>query len=373
MMQKRPCGKTGLDLTVISFGGMRMHGDDIDHWACHVRRVTEAGFNYLETSNSYCESTSEIKIGEGLKGFPREKVHISGKCSASAFPSADKVRETIDESLRRLQTDYLDFYQFWGLKWSDFNEIVAKPGGPLEGVRKAMDEGLIRHLGFTCHDTPENMISLLRTGEFESVTLIYNVIERENEPAIAEAGRLGLGVVVMGPLHGGLLGFESDVLKGLMGAGEIETTAEAAFRFVLSNPNVTCAISGMMGEREIADNVRIATDFKALSEGQMAAADETLRKFKSISDKLCTDCRYCMPCSQGVGIPAVFKLANAARIYGALEGSRRDYSLFDDEWPYDSYKDAAHCVECGECLEKCPQQIDIPNELKKAHELLKPE
>lgn len=370
-MQKRPCGKTGLDFTAISFGGMRMHGDDTAPWAKHVRAVAEAGFNYFETSNRYCSSTSEIKIGEGLKGFPREKVYVSSKSNCRAYPTADVVRATIDESLERLQMDYLDFYQFWGLRWDDYNEIAVKKGGALEGVRKAMDEGLIRHLGFTCHDTPENMIKLLRTGEFESMTVIYNIIERENEPAIAEAGKLGVGVVVMGPLHGGLLGFESDVLKGLLGGDDIKTTAEASFRFVLSNPDVTCAISGMEGQREIADNVRIASNLKPLSLPEMQEVDKVLKKFKEVSDKLCTGCGYCMPCPQGVGIPATFKLANASRIYGIVEGSKRDYAMFDDEWPYDEYKDASHCVECGECLPKCPQGIDIPAELKKAHELLK--
>ncbi len=370
-MQKRRCGKTGLDFTIISFGGMRMHGDDVAPWARHVRAVADAGFNCFETSDRYCSSTSEIKIGEGLKGFPREKVFISTKSGCNRYPTASEVRAVIDQSLKRLQTDYLDFYQFWGLTWESFNDIASKKGGTLEGIRQAMKEGLIRHLGFTCHDTPENMIKLLRTGEFESMTCIYNMIERENEPAIAEAGSLGIGVVVMGPLHGGLLGYDSDVLKELMGGGEMKTAAEAAFRFVLSDPSVTCAISGMMGDREIEDNVRIATGFKPLTKTQMAAVDQVLKRFKKDSEKLCTGCRYCMPCPQGVGIPALFELANMSRIYGLVEGARRDYALFNVDWPFEEYKNATFCTECGACLAKCPQKIDIPSELKKAHDILK--
>jgi hypothetical protein len=215
------------------------------------------------------------------------------------------------------------------------------------------------------------MISLLRTGEFESVTLQYNLLDRENEPVIAEAAGLGIGVVVMGPLKGGILGFDSPVVRELMGGEWVVSTADAAFRFVLSNPNVTCAASAMMNSREIEENARTASTLKPLSGKERSAVDKTLRKFKKASDSLCTGCRYCMSCPQGVGISEILRLANASRIYGLRDGSRRDYALFEKDWPYDQFKDASHCTECGECREKCPQKIDIPEELKKAHEILK--
>ena len=287
-MQKRPCGKTGLDFTVIGFGGMRIHGGDAKQWADLVRQAAEAGFNYFETSHRYCGSTSEAKIGEGLKGFPREKVIISTKSSADDFLTADAVRKVIDESLAKLQVDYLDFYQLWSLPLKDFTEIAIKPGGTLEGIRKAMDEGLIRHLGFTSHDSPENMIALLRTGEFEAVTLQYNLLNRVNEPVIAEAGRLGIGVIVMGPLHGGILATPTPVLERIMGTSGCSriqgqgAAAEAAFRFILSNPNVTCAISGMTRVRRRRHQSRIAENVTPLTAAEMAAVDEELKRFKTV-------------------------------------------------------------------------------------------
>jgi hypothetical protein len=202
------------------------------------------------------------------------------------------------------------------------------------------------------------------------VTLQYNLLNRINEPVIEEAGRLGIGVVVMGPLHGGILGTRSKVLDDLMPGNATDAAAEAAFRFVLSNPHVTCAISGMMTSDDIANNKRIAESVKPLSADQMKVVDEELRKFKAASEALCTGCRYCLPCPQGVGIPVVFRLANASRIFGLIDGSRRDYAKFDKQWPFDSFKDATHCVECGLCLDKCPQNIAIIDELKKAHKAL---
>ena len=103
---------------------------------------------------------------------------------------------------------------------------------------------------------------------------------------------------------------------------------------------------------------------------EQTAVDESLRRFEAASDALCTGCRYCMPCPEAVGISEILRLANASRIYQLTEGSRRDYALFDVDWPYGTFKDASHCTECGACLPKCPQKISIPEQLAKAHELL---
>ena len=369
-MQTRRCGKGGPELPVIGFGSMRMHGDDFEHWARIVHRAMEAGFTYIDAGNNYNTHTNEIKVGMGIKGFPREKVVLSTKCMGRQYPTADDARRAIDESMKKLDVDYLDFYQMWCVTWKEFNEFSGKKGGTLEGIRKAMDEGLIRHLGFTGHDKPANTIELLRTGEFEAVTLQYNLLDRRNEEVIAEAGRLGVGVVVMGPLKGGILACDSPLVREVMG-GDVKSTEEAAFRFVLSNPNVTCAISGMLTPEEIAEDKRIAEAFTPFTDEERKTADEALTKLTLDSQKLCTGCRYCMPCPQDVGIHEVFRLANASRIYGLTEGSRRDYALFDVDWPYDQWKDASFCTECDECLDKCPQNINIPEELKKAHEVLR--
>ena len=369
-MLTRKCGKTNVELPIIGFGSMRMHGDDFEQWASIVHEAMEAGFTYIDAGNNYNAHTNEIKAGMGIKGFPRDKVVLSTKCMGRQYPTADDVRRAIDESMKKLDVDYLDFYQMWCLTLREWNETSGQPGGTLEGIRKAMDEGLIRHLGFTCHDKPENMIELLRTGEFEAITVQYNLLDRRNEEVIAEAGRLGVGVVVMGPLKGGILACESPPVRRVCG-GTVESTEEAAFRFVLSNPDVTCAISGMLTSEEIQKDKQIAERFRPFTDAERTAADVALAELKLDADRLCTGCRYCMPCPEGVGISEVFRLANAARIYGLIEGAKRDYTLFDVDWPYENWKDASHCNECGECLEKCPQKINIPEELKQAHAILK--
>ncbi|HUW56457.1 MAG TPA: aldo/keto reductase [Planctomycetota bacterium] len=369
-MEHRRCGRTRVKLPIIGFGSMRMHGDDFEHWASIVREAMEAGFTYIDAGNNYNAHTNEIKVGMGIKGFPRDKVVLSTKCMGRQHPTADDARRAIDDSMKKLDVDYLDFYQMWSLSVKEFTGTSGIKGGTLDGIRKAMDEGLIRHLGLTCHDKPENAIELLRTGEFEAITLQYNLLDRRNEEVVAEAGRLGIGVVVMGPLKGGILACDSPLVREVMG-DDIESTEEAAFRFVLSNPNVTCAISGMLTSEEIQKDRRIAERFRPFTAAERDRADAALAGLKLDADKLCTGCRYCMPCPEGVGISEVFRLANAARIYGLVDGARHDYALFDVDWPYENWKDASHCTECGECLDKCPQKIKIPEALKEAHDILK--
>ena len=364
-MQKRRCGKTRIDLTAIGFGAMRLHGPDTKHCADIVAEAAAAGFNYFETSARYCNSTSETKVGEGLKDC-RDHVYISTKSAPRDVPTADEVRTSIDESLRKLQVEYVDFYQLWDTKLAEFENIAAKKGGTLEGVRRAMNEGLIRHLGITTHDTPEKMLALLATEEFESVTVQYNLLNMTAEPVIAEAARRGMGVIAMGPLHGGILAADSPFLQRLVDEGAGETTAEVAMRFALSNPNVTCAISGMTSLGDVAANKKIADRLRPLNARERAVLDERIREFPAAAGRVCTLCEYCMPCPKDIWIPGVMTLVGMAELLGFEDEAARRYAEYARGWA-DAGSEGAPCVECGHCVEMCPQGIDVPAELKRAH------
>lgn len=369
MMQKRACGNTGIELSAIGFGAMRIHGKDIDEAARVVAEAAEAGVNYFETSERYCQGTSEIKIGRGLAGL-RESVYISTKSAPRDQPKADDVRASIDLSLERLGVEYVDFYHLWDTKLDEFTEIAAKPGGTLEGIRRAMDEGLIRHLGITTHDTAPNCITLLETGEFELITLQYNLINTTCAPVIAEAGRRGIGVVAMGPLHGGILAADSDFTRDMIALGAGETAAEVALRFVLTDPNVTCAIAGMTSVEEVAANVRTGERLRPLSGAEAARLEERTRAFLAGAGKVCTLCEYCMPCPQDIWIPGVLTLANAAELLGLFDEAAGQYARYAEAWAEEGHE-GAPCIECGECVERCPQGIDVPQALRDAHKLLK--
>jgi predicted aldo/keto reductase-like oxidoreductase len=141
-------------------------------------------------------------------------------------------------------------------------------------------------------------------------------------------------------------------------------------RFVLSNPNVTSAIAGIASSADVANDKRIGERIRPLAAREMGAVEERAREFEAAAGKVCTLCEYCMPCPKEIWIPGVLTLANAARLLGVVDEARRQYAGYLKAWA-EAGSEGAPCIECGQCAERCPQGIDIPAELKKAHEVLK--
>jgi predicted aldo/keto reductase-like oxidoreductase len=226
-------------------------------------------------------------------------------------------------------------------------------------MRQAMDEGLVKRTGFSFHDKPENMRRLIDTGMMELVTCQYNYLDRSNEDAIRYAHEKGLGVVVMGPVGGGRLSIMPKRLRQLDGLAA-SNAAELALRFVLAHPGVNVALSGM-GSIEMVEQNCAAVDVGALSADEVSTLNEMLDGMKDLAQLYCTGCGYCMPCPDGVNISRVFELVNYHRVYG-LEA----YAMAQYQGLVEREQDAAQCVECGTCLERCPQNIAIIDQLKEA-------
>ncbi len=270
----------------------------------------------------------------------------------------------LEEQIRKLDVERIDVYHFHGIGWEVFENNIVKPGGPLEAARKAQEEGLFTYLSFSFHDAPESLVKLADTGEFTSVTCQYNLLDRANEPGMARAQERGMGVVVMGPVGGGRLGAPSAEIQALLPGGS-KSSPELALRFVLSNPNVSCAISGMGSKQMVEENCATASREEALTEGERAAIVAQLEEKKKLADLYCTGCGYCMPCPHGVDIPANFEHMNAYRLYGLKEHAAHRYERLVKE-----EKAAEFCQECGECEPKCPQKIPIIEQLKETHKAL---
>ncbi len=246
-MQYREFGKTGIKISALGFGAMRLpqkqvNGKDVfdvEESIKIIHRAFELGVNYIDTAPYYCDGESEVIVGKALKGW-RDKVYLSTK-NPIEDDSGVNYRGRLESSLKKLDVDYIDFYHMWGINWQTYEEKIIAPDGPLQAALKAKEEGLIKHLSFSFHDIPENMIKLIDTGHFETVLCQYNILDRKNEEAIAHAKAKGLGVVIMGPVGGGRLGAPSQVIQNLL-PGKSTSSAELALRFVISNPNVTCAL-----------------------------------------------------------------------------------------------------------------------------------
>jgi len=356
-MQYTIHGKTGLKVSRLGFGAMRlpMKAGNVDRDLAipMIHRAFEKGVTYIDTAVGYCGGDSQVAVGEALKGW-RDKVVVSTKNHHYNKSDDRPWWKNLSDSLQRLDVEVIDVYNFHGLNWRNFCNHLRGRDGQLTWMHKALDQGLIKHICCSFHDTPENLIKLAKTGEFEAITLQYNLIDQANEQAMKVASKLGLGITVMGPVSGGRLGTPSPTLQKLIPGAK--TVPEVALRFVLANPTVTIALSGMSEMAHVEENVRTAGKRSPLSSVEKRRITSALNRFKKLSDLYCTGCNYCMPCPSGVDIPGNFTALNLQRVYDLPDVARKRYQFLSGK--------AAVCVACGRCLDKCPQHIKIIDQLR---------
>ncbi len=363
-MQYRSFGKIGR-ISALGFGCMRLptaEDGQVDESLAIplLRRGYELGVNYFDTAYYYCNEQSQYVVGRAVKPF-RDKILLSTKLPLG--DSADKkyFRQTLEEQLRRLDTPYIDVYHFHALNRKKFDEVVLA-NDMLADARRAIDEGLIRHISFSFHDKPEYMSDIIERGEiFASVLCQYNLLDRANEEEIAKAHERGLGVVIMGPVGGGRLGGASILSEKV--AHDFTATPELALRFVLGNENVSCALSGMQNLEQLEQNAAVASDEIPMTPETFQRVNAALKEIERFNELYCTGCEYCLPCPKGVEIPKIFKAYNMQNVYGLTEFARKSYDQLSKKAERESA--AAACVACRACVKKCPQNLDIPALLKK--------
>jgi predicted aldo/keto reductase-like oxidoreductase len=370
-MQYRVLGRTGLRVSALGFGTMRfkMVGGHVDQELAvqALHRAMDLGVNYFDSAVGYCNSESEIVLGKALKG------RRDGKVISTKYPpwdrslTADDCRQVIEQSLSRLDVDVIDIYHMHSLDWETAQKVLAN-GGAVDGARKAKEQGLVKHLGFSFHDDPKRILDIIEAApDFDVVTCQYNLLDRANEESMASARDQGLGVVVMGPVGGGRLGFPSEQLQGMLPGGT-KSSPEVALRFVLANPNVSVALSGMNTVEMVEENAATASRESALSEDERQAIVEALAENRRLAELYCTGCGYCMPCPNGVNIPENFRLMNLHRVWGLTGPARDRYQRLGPD--RENNLNAGACVECGQCEPKCPQKIPIIEQLKETHRAL---
>ena len=374
-MQYRPFGKTGINISTLGFGCMRLpeiqkeDGSwevDQEKTNAMLRRAYDLGVNYFDTALYYCHSNSEIAIGQALKPI-RDKVYISTKCPMDLVKEPGDLRKVLETSLKKLDTDYVDFYHFWGINQKTFDEKIA-PMNLIAEAYKLKEEGLLRHISFSFHDSPEALKHIIDNGEgLESVLLQYNLLDRANEEMIQYAASKGLGVVVMGPVGGGRLAAPTELAAKL--GTEAVNTYELAFKFVLGNPGVCCALSGMQTIDMVEQNAKVASLENPMSEEEWRRVGESLENLKKFSELYCTGCGYCQPCPKGINIPKIFQAYTYLNVYGLTETAKNTWNgyLNDQKNPGVS---PSECINCGYCERKCPQHLKVRELLKKVEGVL---
>lgn len=368
----REFGETGIKVSALGFGSMRLpmvnigaeKYVDIDRAVDVIQLAFERGVNYVDSGFRYCANESEIAVGRALKGW-RDKVTVTTKATKFRMKSQGDLLRMLEHQLRKVDVDYFDFYCCHGIGWENFHEIDKKTGW-IRDLMRAKEQGLAKHIGFSFHDEPKSMIKLVDLGYFEMVTCQYNYLDRKNADAMAYANDKGLGVAVMGSVGGGRLAGLPGFLRSKPGI-DTSNAAALALRFVLSNPNVHVALSGM-GSREMVEQNIDAAEDGALSETEYETLDQLLQETYRLAELYCTGCGYCMPCKQGVDIPARFEAMNYFKVYGLEEHARGLYG--DIRACERNTAEGGKCVECRECEDRCPQTIPIVDQLKKTEAVL---
>jgi len=258
-MEYRDIGKTGIKASLLGFGAMRLPTERIEgeEFVRHeeslqlILKGFEKGINIIDTAYPYCNKQGEKIVGEALKNWKEKnrdsRIYLSTKFPTWMATGRGDYRKYLEEQLKALDTDFIDFYHFHTVNSELFEEKILK-FKLIEEAQKAKSEGLIKHICFSFHDTPAVMKKIIDTGAFEAVLCQYNILDRVNEEAMGYARKKGLGVFIMGPLAGGRVpdlsvpGIESIALK-----------------FIFSNPEVSVVFSGMQKIQDVIENAAVAS------------------------------------------------------------------------------------------------------------------
>ncbi|MBR2696431.1 MAG: aldo/keto reductase [Parasporobacterium sp.] len=370
--------KYGKPLSVLGFGCMRFtkNGRNIDFDKAE-RELMEAyrlGVNYFDTA--YIYTGSEVLLGEIFeKNGIRDKINIATKLPQYLVGSTASADRYFNEELKRLRTDYIDYYLMHMItdynQWTKLERIGMK-----EWIAEKKESGKIRNIGFSYHGDTENFLNVLNAYDWDFCQIQYNYVDEHTQAGaegLKAAAEKGIPVIIMEPLRGGkLINMLPEEAKKLIEKDASGySAAELGLRWLWNQPEVTVILSGMNSLEMVQENCRVASEAEA---GSFTEENETLiSKIREIFLKAtkvgCTECRYCMPCPKGVNIPGIFRCYN--RMFTENKGSgRKEYLQTIAMTGEPSF--ASQCVGCGKCEQHCPQHIPIREKLKEADKALRP-
>ena len=361
----------GEKVSVLGFGCMRFPTTtgkpkdiDFDKSAAMLKAAVENGVNYFDSAYVYHDEASETFTGEVLKPY-RDKVKYATKCPTWRISSEDDFDTMLDEQLKRLQTDYIDFYLMHALDKDRFDNIVMKYN-IMDKLKEAKDKGKIKHIGFSFHDDCETFKRIIDASPlWEFCQIQYNYINLDYQAGtegLMYAREKGLDVIIMEPLLGGKLANPApQVAKTL---SDEKTPVEWAMDFLWNREEVSVILSGMSTMEQVLDNVSYAdrAEIGMLTKENLDMLLKTKEVFDTMAIVPCTKCAYCMPCPFGLDIPKIFEAYNATAALGM--GRAKEI--------YAELKTGADkCTKCKKCESVCPQSIAISANMTKVAEIFK--
>lgn len=365
-MQFRRFGRTGVKVSILGFGCMRfpMIGDDssqIDEPQATemLRYAINNGVNYIDTAYPYHEGKGESFVGRALKDGYRDRVNLATKMPVWLVNSYEDFDRFFNEQLERLETDHIDFYLMHALNEERWEKIVNLDVIKWIEIEKA--KGRIRHIGFSFHDSYDAFVKIIDDYDrWEFCQVQYNYMDEEFQAGtrgLKYAFSKGLGIIVMEPILGGNLANPPEIINSIWDeAIHKRTPAEWALQWVWNKLEVSVVLSGMSNMQQVEENVESADLARAdaFTQDDLDIVARVRDKYREIQPISCTDCRYCMPCPNGVNIPHNFMIYNVGMMYNKMSRVKQWFALMRDKG-----SSAASCIQCGQCEEKCPQKIKI--------------
>ena len=375
-MQHREFGNLDWQVSALGFGAMRLpednEGIDEDRAVKMLRYAIDNGVNYVDTAWPYHGGESESFVAKALKDGYREQVRVATKMPSWEIEKKDDLDKYLNQQLERLEVETIDFYLLHALNqdhWQNYKDIGLDY--LFEWIERMKEEGKIDQIGFSFHDDYDLFEELIDIYDWDFCQIQYNYIDTE-----FQAGRKGLKyadendipVVVMEPLRGGSLAGEmpAEIEKVFAQAETERSTADWALQWLWNQPEVAVVLSGMSTLEQVKENVESADNSGVgkLSSNEEEIISKAASKYEELVPVNCTGCGYCVPCPTGVKIPEIFALYNEAEAFNLKDEKQEEYNNIGQS------EQASACVECGQCEEKCPQNLDVIDLLVEADEYL---
>ena len=362
-MEYRTLGRTGLKVSVVgigSLGFMRADSTD-DDVARMLARGSEGGINFLDTAYAYGKGKTDTMVGKAIEK-DRDRWVILGR---SHMRDPKEFAETSDQTFKNLRTDVIDVFELHDItKPSDY-EATKEAGSVYDVARQMKKDGRIRFIGISTHATAEIVRDMIESDRYDVITISYNVANCQRNPADGEnmtrtadellplAESRGMGITIMKPYGGGSL------VQTRPGADGKPVTLSPLqlLKFCVVNPYVDCVTPGVESLEQVDVLIEAGQEGASLTAGQVEQLKEQAAAWGT---DFCRRCGYCLPCSEGIAIP------NAMRVLEQFK-TGQDPDIAEAYAKLDP--DPGVCTECGDCVERCPYSLPIPDKMKELVEL----
>ena len=395
-MKYRKMGNLDWNVSALGFGCMRLPTKSIkdketnelkqvinrDYAIEMIRYGIDHGINYIDTAWPYHDGESELVVGEALKEGYREKVKLVTKLPTWLIKDEEDFDKFLNKQLDKLQTKYLDVYLLHSLGKNLFETV--KKFDLVKKMEEAKSKGLIKHIGFSFHDSLKVFKEIIDYYEWDVAQIQYNYFDPNYQAGVKGlkyATDKGIGMIIMEPLWGGKLTQSFSEVEEIINDAPIKRSlADWALQYLWDQSEVSVVLSGMGELWQVKENLESANNSRigSLKKEEMETISKLRKTYSKFITISCTNCEYCMPCPNSVNIPQNIRFLNDFIWFGEEQRERfeRFYTKFlknEEELKELGGKgpgNASLCIECGECLEKCPQHIQIPEVLKKVDAIL---